>query len=63
MKSLDESRNSALGDLARAISSQSNFHDDNEFGSLLITFGEGIYKLSDHQNGFVTFLNMLMFLI
>lgn len=53
MKSLDESRNSALGELARAISAQSNFHGDNEFGTLLVTFGDGVSKLSDHQNGFV----------
>lgn len=55
MKSLDESRNSALGELARSISAQSNFHGDNEFGTLLVTFGDGVSKLSDHQNGFVKY--------
>ena len=53
MKSLDESRNSSMGNLAQAISSQSHFHGENEFGTLLVTFGDGVSKLSDHQNGFV----------
>ena len=53
MKSLDASRNSAFGELARAISAQSNFHNGNEFGTLLVTFGDGVSKLSDHQNQFV----------
>lgn len=63
MKSLDESRNSALGELARAISAQSNFHGGNEFGTLLVTFGDGISKLSDHQNSFVTFIKIYCYLI
>ena len=53
MKSLDESRNSSLGELARSISAQSDFHGENEFGTLLVTFGDGVSKLSDHQNQFV----------
>ena len=56
MKSLDESRNSSLGELSRSISAQSNFHGENEFGTLLITFGDGVSNLSDHQNKFVTIL-------
>jgi len=53
MKSLDESRNSSMGKLAQAISSQSHFHGENEYGTLLITFGDGVSKISDHQNDFV----------
>lgn len=58
MKSLDDNRNSSMGELAHAISSQSLFHDENEFGTLLITFGDGISKLSNHQNEFVTYQNL-----
>lgn len=61
MKSLDESRNSSLGGLARFISAQSNFHNQNEFGTLLVTFGDGIEKLSDHQNQFVRFKKVISF--
>lgn len=57
MKSLDESRNSSLGELARSISAQSNFHGENEFGTLLLTFGDGVSKLSDHQNQFVSYFS------
>ena len=53
MKSLDESKNSAMGKLAQAISAQSLFHGENEFGTLLVTFGDGVSKLSNHQNDFV----------
>lgn len=53
MKSLDASCHSSLGELAQSISAQSNFHGENEFGTLLITFGDGVSKLSDHQNQFV----------
>ena len=68
MKSLDESRNSSLGELSRSISAQSNFHGENEFGTLLVTFGDGVSKLSDHQNQFVNlflkadFLSKFLFL-
>lgn len=54
MKSLDETRNSSLGELAQALSFQSKFHESNEFGTLLATFGDGISKLSTHQNNFVS---------
>lgn len=59
MKSLDETRNSSLGELAQAISSQYHFHKNNEFGTLLITFGDGISELSTHQNNFVRYIILI----
>lgn len=63
MKSLDETRNSSLGELAQALSSQSQFHESNEFGTLLATFGDGISKLSTHQNNFVSAIVFLFILM
>ena len=42
-----------MGKLAQAISAQSRFHGENEYGTLLVTFGDGISKLSEHQNELV----------
>lgn len=64
MKSIDDNKNSSLGLLAHSISSQSMFHAQNEFGAILVAFGDGMYQLSEYQTKFVKiqyFLSLFRF--
>ncbi len=41
--------------LAHAFSAHSAYHEDTDFGLLLMTFGTGLAQISANQNQFVSF--------